>query len=220
MVVQGPAWNKEVALPRDVPVDFMTAGRTNDVLQSTLPPSGHLLAWGKQHQDALLAAALGRELGGRVGQGWPVAIRSSSPLGHLQCLEQPVRAGSPLTLPGWSCGAGERCLTCLDLFDLEEKTTSVFPESPVTASGSCSHQYQNKRRIKLRWVKWAPSWMTGWLSLQGFQKHRYVLLPREMWLLAWHGPHVPTHPRAGLLTNLPPAPTPPGDLSLQLKVTR
>lgn len=152
-MVQGPAWNEELALPREVPVDFMTAGRTNGVLQSTLPPSGHLLAWGKQHQDTLLAAALGRELGGRVGQGWAVAIRSSSPLGHLRCLEHPVRAGSPLTRPGWSFAAGERRLACLALFDLAEKTTSVFPGSPVTASGSCSHQYQNMRRIKLRWVK-------------------------------------------------------------------
>lgn len=152
MVVQGPAWNK-LSLPREVPVDFTTAGRTNDVLQSTLPPSGHLPAWGKRHQDTLLTAALGREMGGRVGQGWAVATRSSSPLGHLRCLEHPVGAGSPLALPGWSCGAGERCLTCLGLFHLGEKTTSVFPESPVTASGSCSHQYENKRRIKLRWVK-------------------------------------------------------------------
>lgn len=66
-------------------------------------------------------------MGGRAGQAWAeLAVRSSSPLGHLQRLHHPIRAGSPLTLPGWSCGAGEQYLTCLALFDLAEKTQSFL----------------------------------------------------------------------------------------------
>jgi len=70
MVVQDPSWTKELSLPTVIPVDFKISGRINDVLQFSLPPSGHFSAWGEQHQDTLLTVAPGRGMGGRVGQGW------------------------------------------------------------------------------------------------------------------------------------------------------
>ena len=149
--------SEELSLPIVVPVDFMTAGRTNDVLQSFCLHQGTFLHGEsstmthclQRHWEERWVAGLGR-----VGQAQPeLAVRSLSPLGHLPCLHHTIRAGSSLTLPGWSCGAGQWCLACLALFDLAERTNSVFLEPPVTASRYCSHQYENKRRIKLRWVK-------------------------------------------------------------------
>lgn len=107
--------------------------------------------------------ALGREMSGRVRQGWQawaeLAIRSSSPPAELAPLHHP---GSSLMLPGWSCGARKPCLTCRALFDLAEKPNPVFPELPVTASRCCSHQYKNKKWIKVCWVKrvLAGDWFT------------------------------------------------------------
>lgn len=83
MVVQGPALSKELSLLGVVPVDFKTSGRTNNILQSSLPPSGTFLHGEhrvKTHcswwhwQDRWVAGA------GRRG----FSIRSSFPLGHLQ----------------------------------------------------------------------------------------------------------------------------------------
>jgi len=81
-----------------------------------------------------------------VGRRWLSLPSEAHP--HLAtysvCTNYLIGAGSPLTLPGWSCGAGEQSHTCLALLDLAEKTNSVFPASPVTASKCCSHQYEEK----------------------------------------------------------------------------
>lgn len=190
MVVLGPALSKELSLLGVVPVDFKTFGRTNSVLQSSLPPSGHHGEHGanthcSEWEERWVAAAgrSGFSIGSR--QEW---------LFHQELVPTwPPTAPAP-PQPGWDCGVGEGGFTCPGFF-CRKKWTQCYLSCLWLSPGAF---LTNKRRIN------PLTWVTGWLSA-GISN------------VCLHSP-APWDVAAGLGNLLLP-PTPAGDISTHLKAT-